>query len=139
MFGFVCLNFSVHINSYCFALNTAAAVDVTTAELSTPMVRSGSSRDSAIIFAAVLVPVFVIVAVGLVVLVFVIVRRRRRPASTQEWWFVFSFITLLQTKGVLSYDPTVGSLREFTCSITCELGCFFVFQIFQIKVKNWPV
>jgi len=130
MFGFVCLYFSVHINSYCFALTTAGAVELTTAEWSTPLVRSGSSTDSADIIAAVLVPVFV-AAVGLVVLVFVIVRRRRRPVSTQEWWFVFSFITLLQMKGVLSYGPTVGSLREFTCSITCELGCFLYYIFFR--------
>jgi len=110
MFGFVRLNLSQRINRRCFVLITAAAVELTTAELSTSFIQSGSSTDSAVIIAAVLVPVFIIVVAVLVVFIIVYRRRRQQPEG-----FVFSFIILLQIK----YYFTVlllGPLCEFTCS-----------------------
>ena len=79
------LNFCLHrpINHYCSVLITAAAVEVTTAELSTSFALSGSSTDSAVITAAVLVPIFIIVAAVLVV--FIIAYRRRRLSTREEW------------------------------------------------------
>jgi len=78
---------------------TAAAVEVTAAELSTAFTQSGIT-GSAVAIVADIVPLFIVIVLILGV-VLIIVRRKRRQrrlqaVSKEEQWFVFSFIILPQ-------------------------------------------